>query len=116
MQKFLTGANEPTQDYCGTFQLLPTGFRDSRNHSLGSKFTKSNSGQTKTADESTPPAALLTAINETSRTGIPREEGEALVVVFRLQGSANRGILFHRLLLPFIPLNPRLLCHSKVGK
>src|SRR5580704_639340 len=94
-----------------TLQVLPTGFRDSRDHPLGSKFTKRDSGETKATDEPTSPAALLTTIDETSRTGISRELGKTFVVVFRFQRSANRGIFFHRLLLPFIPLNPRLLCH-----
>ena len=112
----MTRANEAMKDRCGIQQILPTGFRNSRDHSLGSKFTKGDTGKTKTTDEPTSPAALLTTIDQTRRTGIPREQGKTFVVVFRLQCSANSGIFFHRLLFPLIPLNPRLLCHSKVGK
>src|SRR5207244_45296 len=95
-------------------QALPTGFRNSRDHPLGSKFTKRNSGKTKTANESAAPAALLTAIDKPSGTGIPRELGKTFVVVFRFQCGADRGVLFHRFLSPLVPLDPRLLCHSKV--
>ena len=98
------------------YVVLPTGFRNSRDHPLRSKFSKRNSGKTKSANESTATAALLTAIDKPSGTGIPRELGKTFVVAFRLQLSADRGILLHRLLSPLIPLNPRLLRHSKVGK
>lgn len=100
--------------HCGTPQILPTGFRNSRNHPLGSKFAKSNSGKAKATNESTASPALLTAIDEPSGTGIPRKLGKTFVVAFRLQRGADRGIFLHRLLSPLIPLSPRLLCHSKV--
>jgi hypothetical protein len=114
--KLMTRAKEAMKCRRGILQILPTGFRNSRDHSLGSKFTKRDSGQTKTTDEPTSPAALLATIDETRRTGIPWKQGKTFVVVFRLQCSTNSGIFFHRLLFPLIPLNPRLLCHSKVGK
>src|SRR5277367_6783261 len=104
------------KDLCGILQILPTGLRNSRDHSLGSKFTKSDTGETKTTDEPPSPAALLTTIDQTRRTSIPREQGKTFIVVFRLQRGANSGIFLHRLLFPLIPLNPRLLCHNRLGK
>jgi hypothetical protein len=100
---------------CAIPPFLPTGFRNSRDHSLGSKFSKRNSGKTKSTNESAAAATLLTTIDKPSGTGIPRELGETFIVAFRLQLGADRGILLHRLLSPHIPLNPRLLRHSKVG-
>ena len=95
--------------------MLPTRLRNPRNHSLGSEFTKGNSGQAKTTDKPPSATALLATINESSGAGIARKLGKAFIVVLRLQSGPNGSILFHCLQLPFIPLNPGLLSHKESG-
>jgi hypothetical protein len=82
--KLLTRATEAIKFRSGNLEMLPTRFRNPRDHSLGGKLTKRDSGQTKTADEAPSASALETAIDEPGRTGIPRKLGEPFIVVLRL--------------------------------
>ena len=113
--KLFTPPNEAIKFRSGNPEMLPTRFRNPGYHALGGELAKRNSGQPKTTDEPTSATTLLTAIYESSRTGIPRKLSKAFVVVFGLQSGANGGVLFYRFLLPFIPFNPRLLCHKESG-
>jgi hypothetical protein len=107
--------DEAMNVHCAIPQILPTRFGNARDHPLRSKFPKTNPGKAKSPNETAAPAALLTAINKPGGTGIPRELGETFIVAVRLQCGTDRGILLHRLLSPLVPLNPRLLRHSKLG-
>jgi hypothetical protein len=82
---------------------------------LRSKFSKGNSGKAKSPNKTAAPAALLTAIDKSGGTGIPRELGETFIVAVRFQRGTDRGILLHRFLSPLVSLNPGLLRHSRLG-
>ena len=95
--------------------VLPARFRNAGNQPLRRKFTKCDPGQTKSADETAPAATLFASIDNASRTGVPGKLRQTFVVPLRLEFGADRGVLCHRLLLPFVPFNPRLLCHREGG-
>jgi hypothetical protein len=95
---------------------LPARLRYAGNESSRSKLAKSEAGNLEAANESAAAATDLAAIHHPGGAGVTRQLREADVILLRLELSAERGVLLHRLALAFVAIDPRGLRHKGTRK
>lgn len=90
---------------------LPAGFGHARNEPLRGVFAEGDSGQAESAHECPTPSGCRAAVDESRRTGIPREHRETDVVFFSFQLLTQLCVLAYGLLFALVALGPAFLCH-----
>src|SRR5207237_8004379 len=83
------------------------------NQALRGQLTESQTRHLKPANKSAPATGNLASVYDTRRTSVTRQLTKAGIVLFRLQLSAQRGVLLYRRAFAFIAIDPGGLGHKE---